>query len=304
MSVPHRSRFVVNQSIRAAVIGGSGFYQMDGLSNIEELRIDTPYGQTSDAIVVGELDGQRVAFLPRHGVGHRLLPSEIPARANIHALKQLGVEFIISVSAVGSLREEIEPLHMVVPDQLIDRTRGRQATFFGDGVVAHIGFADPFCSALRDTLSECTREDGATVHSNGALVVIEGPAFSTRAESNLYRGWGASIIGMTALPEAKLAREAEICYGILACSTDYDVWHETEGDVTAEMIVANLLRNVEVSLRAVRLALGRLPDARGCGCGEALRDAIITPMDQVPEETKRRLAPIIEKYIPQKVAGA
>ena len=294
---------MASQSIPAAVVGGSGFYQMDGLSNVEELWIDTPYGATIDAIVTGELDGQRVAFLPRHGVGHRLLPSEIPARANVHALKQIGVEFIISVSAVGSLREEIEPLHMVVPDQIIDRTRRRESTFFGDGVVAHIGFADPFCPALRDTLSACTREAGATVHDNGALVVIEGPAFSTRAESNLYRVWGASIIGMTALPEAKLAREAEICYGVLACSTDYDVWHETEGDVTAEMIVANLLRNVEVSRRAVRLTLAQLPDARDCGCRDALRDAIITPMDQVPEEAKQRLAPIIGKYLPQKVAG-
>lgn len=294
--------YVVSQPIRAAVIGGSGFYQMEGLSGIEELRIDTPYGPTSDAIIAGELDGQRVAFLPRHGVGHRLLPNEIPARANIHALKQLGVEFIISVSAVGSLRQEIEPLHIVVPDQLIDRTRGRESTFFGDGVVAHIGFADPFCPALRDTLSDCTREAGATVHDSGALVVIEGPAFSTRAESNLYRGWGASIIGMTALPEAKLAREAEVCYGILACSTDYDVWHETEGDVTAEMIVANLMRNVEVSRRAVRLALGKLPDTRECGCQHALGDAIITPVDLIPDGAKRRLAPIIEKYVRQKVA--
>jgi 5'-methylthioadenosine phosphorylase len=277
---------------------------MEGLSGVEELRIDTPFGETSDSIVIGELDGQRVAFLPRHGVGHRLLPSEIPVRANIYALKKIGVEFIISVSAVGSLREEIEPLHMVVPDQLIDRTRGRDSTFFGDGVVAHIGFADPFCPALRETLFGCTREAGATVHHRGAMVVMEGPAFSTRAESNLYRGWGASIIGMTALPEAKLAREAEICYGILACSTDYDVWHETEGDVTADMIVANLLRNVEISRRAVRLALNRLPDARDCGCGDALRDAIITPMDRVPEATKQRLAPIIAKYLPQKVAGA
>ena len=294
---------MASQSIRAAVVGGSGFYQMEGLSNVEELWIDTPFGATSDAIVVGEMDGQRVAFLPRHGVGHRLLPSEIPARANIHALKQIGVEVIISVSAVGSLRQEIEPLHIVVPDQLIDRTRGRESTFFGDGIVAHIGFADPFCPALRDTISDCTREAGATVHDSGALVVIEGPAFSTRAESNLYRGWGASIIGMTALPEAKLAREAEICYGVLACSTDYDVWHETEGDVTAEMIVANLLRNVEVSRRAVRLALARLPDARACGCQDALGGAIITPMDQVAEEAKQRLAPIIGKYLPQKVAG-
>ena len=293
------------EPIRAAVIGGSGFYQMDGLEDIEELRIDTPYGPTSDAIVAGELDGQRVAFLPRHGAGHRILPSELPAQANIYALKQLGVEFIISVSAVGSLREEIEPLHMIIPDQLIDRTRGRHSTFFGDGLVAHIGFADPFCPRLRETLAGCTREAGATVHEgNAAMVVIEGPAFSTRAESNLYRSWGAAIIGMTGLPEAKLAREAEICYAILACSTDYDVWHQSAEDVTAELIVVNLMRNVEVSRQAIRLALGRLPDVRNCDCGQALCDAIVTPMALVPEGTKRRLAPLIGKYAEQKVAGA
>ena len=289
--------------IRAAVIGGSGLYRMEELTGIEEIRIDTPYGPTSDAIVVGMLDDRRVAFLPRHGAGHRLLPMEIPARANIHALKQLGVEFIISVSAVGSLREEIEPLHMVVPDQLIDRTRARPATFFGEGIAAHIGFADPFCPHLRGVLVRTTRETGVTTHDNGTLVVIEGPAFSTRAESNLYRGWGASIIGMTALPEAKLAREAEICYAVLACSTDYDVWHETEEDVTAEMIIANLVRNVEVSRGAVRLALQQLPAVRDCGCAEALRDAIITPLDRVPDETKRRLAPIIRKYLPGRQSG-
>jgi 5'-methylthioadenosine phosphorylase len=296
---------VADRPIRAAVIGGSGFYQIEGLADIEELRIDTPYGPTSEAIVSGELGGQRVAFLPRHGVGHRLLPSEIPAQANVYALKQLGVEFIISVSAVGSLREEIEPLHMIIPDQLIDRTRGRQSTFFGDGLVAHIGFADPFCPRLRDTLAGCTRDAGATVHvGNASMVVIEGPAFSTRAESTLYRSWGAAIIGMTGLPEAKLAREAEICYAILACSTDYDVWHQSAEDVTAEMIVANLLRNVEVSREAVRLALSRLPAVRDCECAHALRDAIVTPLALVPEETKRRLSPLIGKYSEQKVAGA
>jgi 5'-methylthioadenosine phosphorylase len=296
---------VVDRPIRAAVIGGSGFYQMEGLAAIEELRIDTPYGPTSDAIVAGDLDGERVAFLPRHGAGHRLLPSEIPARANIYALKQLGVEFIISVSAVGSLREEIEPLHVIIPDQLIDRTRGRHATFFGEGLVAHIGFADPFCPRLRETLAGSTRDAGVRVHEgNASMVVIEGPAFSTRAESNLYRSWGAAIIGMTALPEAKLAREAEICYAILACSTDYDVWHHSAGDVTAEMIIANLLRNVEVSREAVRIALTRLPPVRDCDCGHALRDAIVTPLEQVPEETKKRLSPLIGKYAEQKVAGA
>jgi 5'-methylthioadenosine phosphorylase len=293
----------VAEPIRAAVIGGSGFYQMDGLADIETLIIDTPYGPTSDAITAGTLDGQRVAFLPRHGVGHRILPSEIPARANIWALKQLGAEFIISVSAVGSLREEIAPLHMVVPDQLIDRTRGRASTFFGEGLVAHIAFGDPFCADLRGILAGATEESGATVHGAGTYVVMEGPAFSTRAESHLYRSWGADIIGMTALPEAKLAREAEICFAVLACSTDYDSWHEVHEDVTAEMIVANLLQNVGASRHAVRLALGRLPVTRECACKDALQDALITPLDLVPEATKRRLGPIIARYAGQKVVG-
>jgi 5'-methylthioadenosine phosphorylase len=277
---------------------------MEGLAGVEELRVDTPYGPPSDAITVGEIDGQRVAFLPRHGVGHRILPSELPVRANIYALKQLGVEFIISVSAVGSLREEIEPQHMIVPDQLIDRTSGRQSTFFGEGLVAHVGFADPFCPHLRDALVGSTRQVGATAHAGGSLVVIEGPAFSTRAESHLYRSWGASVIGMTALPEAKLAREAEICYAILACSTDYDCWHETHEDVTAEMIVGNLLKNAEVSRQAVRVAVGRLPSTRECLCAVALRDAIVTAPELVPEATRVRLAPLVGKYLPGAVAGA
>ena len=290
-------------SVRAAVIGGSGFYQMDGLADIEQLLVETPYGPPSDAITIGTLDGQRVAFLPRHGVGHRILPSELPNRANIHALKQLGVEFIISVSAVGSLREEIAPLHMVVPDQLIDRTRGRVSSFFGEGLVAHVAFADPFCPALSGVLSGATRETGVSVHERGTFVVMEGPAFSTRAESHLYRSWGADIIGMTALPEAKLAREAEICYGVLACATDYDCWHETHEDVTIEMVVANLMKNVEVSRQAVRLALQRLPAVRECPCSHALRDALITPLEMVPEETKARLAPLIAKYAKEQVRG-
>jgi 5'-methylthioadenosine phosphorylase len=282
--------------VRAAVIGGSGFYQMEGLSDVGTLVVETPYGTTSDGITIGTLDGQRVAFLPRHGIGHRLLPSEVPALANIWALKRLGVEFIISVSAVGSLREDIEPLHLVTPNQLIDRTRGRQSTFFGNGLVAHIGFADPFCDTLRDVVMGATRKAGAMVHNGGTYVVMEGPAFSTRAESNLYRTWGADIIGMTALPEAKLAREAEICFAVLACVTDYDCWHDTEEDVTAEMIVANLLKNVETSRAAVRRALQRLPAERECPCSSALCDAIVTSFGIVPEETKRRLAPIIGKY--------
>jgi 5'-methylthioadenosine phosphorylase len=294
---------VVEARARVAVIGGSGFYNMAGLSKFEEVGIDTPFGPTSDKIVVGELDSQRVAFLPRHGVGHRILPSELPSRANIWALKSLGVEFIFAVSAVGSLRQDIEPLHMVVPDQVIDRTRGRVSTFFGEGIVAHIAFADPFCPHLRGVLSESTLEAGAVVHRGGTLVVMEGPAFSTRAESSLYRSWGADIIGMTALPEAKLAREAEICYAMLACSTDYDVWHDTHEDVSADMIVANLLKNVEVSRQAVRLAMGRLPGERTCGCDNALKSAIVTSFDLVPAATLERLAPLVDKYAKQPVPG-
>lgn len=291
------------EQVRAAVIGGSGFYQMEGLTDAESITIDTPFGPTSDAITVGTLDGQRVAFLPRHGVGHRLLPAEIPARANFWALKSLGVETVISVSAVGSLREDIEPLHMVVPDQVIDRTRGRPSTFFGDGLVAHVGFADPFCRELRSVLTGATRETEATVHNGGTYVVMEGPAFSTRAESNLYRSWGADIIGMTALPEAKLAREAEMCFAVLACATDYDCWHDGHESVTADMIVANLLQNVGVSQRVVRAALGRLPVSRSCDCGKALESAIVTSFDLMPRETQDRLAPIIGKYVQQKISG-
>ena len=289
--------------VRAAVIGGSGFYQMEGLADAESITIDTPFGPTSDAITVGVLDGQRVAFLPRHGVGHRLLPAEIPARANFWALKSLGVEIVISVSAVGSLREDIEPLQMVVPDQVIDRTRGRASTFFGDGLVAHIAFADPFCGDLRSVLTGAARETETTVHNGGTYVVMEGPAFSTRAESSLYRSWGADVIGMTALPEAKLAREAEMCFAVLACATDYDCWHDGHESVTADMIVANLLQNVDVSRRVVRTALDRLPAIRSCDCSKALESAIVTSFDLAPRETQDRLAPIIGKYVQQKVTG-
>ncbi|MEE9285188.1 MAG: S-methyl-5'-thioadenosine phosphorylase [Dehalococcoidia bacterium] len=282
---------------RVAVIGGSGFYGMPGLRDVEEVRVDTPFGAPSDAIAIGTLDGQRIAFLPRHGVGHRILPSELPARANIYALKRLGVERIIGVSAVGSLREDIEPLNMVTPDQLIDRTRGRPSTFFGEGLVAHIAFADPFCPVLSDALAHAAREAGATVHDGGTYVVIDGPSFSTRAESHLYRTWGADVIGMTALPEAKLAREAEICYAILASATDYDCWHDEHAAVTAEMIVKNLQKNVEVSQRAVRLALAHLPSIRECPCASALRDALVTPMELVPAGTKERLEPLIGGYV-------
>ncbi|MEX0801161.1 MAG: S-methyl-5'-thioadenosine phosphorylase [Dehalococcoidia bacterium] len=278
------------------IIGGSGFYRMDSLEDARELRVETPFGEPSGEIVVGVLEGQRVAFLPRHGAGHRILPQELPSRANIYALKKLGVETILGVSAVGSLREEIEPLHFVVPDQLIDRTRGRPSTFFGEGLVAHVGFADPFCPAVRPALVESTRESGATAHDGGTLVVMEGPAFSTRAESNLYRSWGAHVIGMTALPEAKLAREAEICYATLACATDYDCWHDGREPVSADMIVGNLRRNVERAQDGVRRFLRRLPLERDCGCRDALASSLVTPLDLVPPETLTRLEPLLAKY--------
>jgi 5'-methylthioadenosine phosphorylase len=272
---------------------------------MEEVRIErTPFGQPSDAIVIGTLDGVRVAFLPRHGRGHRILPSELPAQANIYALKTLGVEFIIAVSAVGSLRQEIEPRQLVIPDQLIDRTKGRPSTFFGRGLTAHIAFAEPFCPVLRGALWRSAQGDGATVHNGGTLLVMEGPAFSTRAESNLYRSWGADLIVMTALPEAKLAREAEICYATLACVTDYDCWYEGQESVTAEMILSNLAKTVEAAQRTVRLALSRLPARRDCLCASALRDALVTPLDIVPEETKRNLAPIIGRYVTSEPTGS
>lgn len=278
-----------------AVIGGSGFYEIDGLADIESVSIDTPFGATSDRIVLGTLAGVRMAFLPRHGVGHRILPGEIPQRANMWALASLGVEYVVSVSAVGSLREQIVPLHMVVPDQLIDRTRGeRPSTFFGRGIVAHIGFDAPFCPALSATVSDAARASGVTAHRGGTLVVIEGPAFSTRAESELYRSWGANIIGMTALPEAKLAREAGICYAMLACVTDYDTWRDGHASVSVEMVIENLRRNVAKARGIVADAARALPK-RKCACAGALANAILTPMHLVPDEIKRELEPILSR---------
>lgn len=281
---------------RFAIIGGSGFYEMDGISDVERVTIDTPYGATSDAIVVGTLAGVRTAFLPRHGVGHRILPGELPQRANIWALATLDVEYVLSVSAVGSLKEEIEPLHMVVPDQIIDRTRGgRPSTFFGNGIVAHIAFDTPFCPNLSAVVVGASAAGGPT-HRGGTLVVVEGPAFSTRAESELYRTWGADVIGMTALPEAKLAREAGMCYATLACVTDYDTWHETHDVVSADMIIANLRRNVANARRIAASVAAALP-ARTCACRDALTSAIVTPLDLVPDDTKRNLAPILARYL-------
>ena len=282
---------------QVAVIGGSGFSQMEGLADIEEVRCETPFGSPSDAITLGTLDDTRVAFLPRHGVGHRILPTELPSRANIWALKELGVERVIAVSAVGSLREWIAPLHAVVPDQLIDRTRGRKSTFFGEGLVAHIAFDEPFCPATSDALVKAADSVGASVHRGGAYVVIEGPAFSTKAESQLYRSWDADVIGMTALPEAKLAREAELCYATLALATDYDTWHESHDTVSAEMILANLNKNAETAQRVLGAALRELPATRDCACPSALATALVTAPELVPEETKHRLRPIIGRYM-------
>ncbi|MCL0044318.1 S-methyl-5'-thioadenosine phosphorylase [Dehalococcoidia bacterium] len=272
---------------------------MEGLVDIREVRPSTPYGQPSDIIVLGKLEGVPVAFLPRHGIGHRITPTEIPAKANIYALKELGVERVISVSAVGSLKEEVQPLDIVVPDQLIDRTRLRENTFFGDGLVAHVAFADPFCRHLASILSTSALHVGATTHQTGTYVVMEGPAFSTRAESLLYKSWGASVIGMTALPEAKLAREAEMCYAVLACATDYDCWQATEESVSVDMVIANLLKNVATSQDILRLVIPQLTQERNCLCATALKDAILTTPDTIPLETRERLSPLICKYIHQ-----
>ena len=282
---------------KIGVIGGSGLYQIDGLSDIRETKVETPFGDPSDLIMTGTLQGVPIAFLPRHGKGHRISPSELPCRANIFALKSLGVERIISISAVGSLKEDIHPLDLVIPDQVIDRTKARVSTFFGRGLVAHIGFAEPFCPHLSQILYETAKELRTKVHSGGTCVVMEGPAFSTKAESQLYRSWGASIVGMTALPEAKLAREAEICYATMAFVTDFDCWHESAEPVSVEMVVANLMRNAETAKSILKAAIGAAAEERSCQCGSALRDAIITSREHIPANLKRELAPLIRKYV-------
>ena len=282
---------------RIAILGGSGLYEMDGLSDVRETNLDTPFGKPSDSIVLGNLDGVPVAFLPRHGRGHRISPTNIPVRANIFALKTLGVTHIISISAVGSLKEEITPLDLVVPNQLIDRTRQRASTFFDAGLVAHVAFAEPFCPVLSGLLYKCATETGAPTHMGGTYVVMEGPAFSTRAESEMYRSWGMDVIGMTALPEAKLAREAEICYGTLACATDYDCWREAAEIVTVDMVVANLMKNVATSKEILRRVITRIPVERTCACAFALKDAIITSRESIPGDIREKMHPIIGKYL-------
>ena len=282
-----------------AVIGGSGFYRMPGLDDVERWAPQTPFGPTSDEIVIGTVHGKRIAFLPRHGTGHRLMPHEIPVRANIWALKALGVQGILAVSAVGSLRQEIVPGHMVVPDQIIDRTRaGRPTTFFGDGIVVHVGFADPFCADLSGRLIAAADEVGQPVHAGGAYIAMEGPLFSTRAESKLYRSWDASIIGMTAVPEAKLAREAELAYAMLATATDYDVWHESEADVTAAAVAEIVAQNVASAQRIVAAVARDLPAGWVSSAEGALEDAIMTDPKRIPAETRERYALLIDKRLP------
>lgn len=286
-------------ALKIGIIGGSGLYEMDGLTDVHEAVVDTPFGAPSDAIVHGRLGATELYFLPRHGRGHRLLPSELPFRANLWALKHLGVERVIAVGAVGSLREEIAPGHLVVPDQFIDRTFNRVATFFGNGIVAHVGFGDPVCPILSKSLVDSARRLNATVHAGGTYVCMEGPQFSTRAESELYRSWGASIIGMTNLQEAKLAREAELCFATLALATDYDCWRQGHDEVSIEDVLAVMHANVALAKQVIHDVVPTLPASPGCACGHALADGIITDRAKIPARVRRDLAPIIGRYVPE-----
>jgi len=285
---------------KVGIIGGSGIYQIDGISRVKKVRVKTPFGEPSDEYVTGLLEGIEVVFLARHGKGHCISPSEINFCANIYGMKELGVDSIISLSACGSLREELKPLHIVIPDQFLDRTnQARRMTFFGDGIVAHISFAQPFCPELSKELYEAGRAVGATMHLGGTYINMEGPQFSTLAESKLYRSWGMDVIGMTNMAEAKLAREAEICYATLACVTDYDCWHQdqTHETVSVDMIIQNLMKNVQTSKDILKAVLPRMAKMKGCACGSALKDAIITRPEVMPLKTKEKLKLIIGKYV-------
>jgi len=282
---------------RIGIIGGSGLYEMQGVTETKKVKVSTPFGEPSDAIILGNVEGTRVAFLPRHGEGHRIGPNELPSKANIYALKSLGVERIISVSAVGSLKEEIEPLDIVVPDQLIDATKGRAGTFFTNGIVGHVSFAEPFCPVLSQLSFEASTKVGTKVHKGGTYVVVEGPQFSTKAEAKLFRSWGAHVIGMTALPEAKLAREAEMCYATLAVVTDYDCWHPSYQSVTTEMIIANLKKGIDTVGRILRLLLPSIPQERKCSCASALQYAIATDPKYIPKQKKKQLGLLTGKYL-------
>jgi 5'-methylthioadenosine phosphorylase len=287
----------MSETVSLAIIGGSGLYGMSGLKDAQEHDLDTPFGKPSAPIVVGTLEGRRVAFLARHGLGHHIAPSEVNYRANIHALKSLGVTQIVSVSACGSLREDYAPGHIVIPDQLFDNTKGREQTFFGDGLVAHVSIADPFCGDLSDQVEAATRATGAITHRGGSFITIEGPRFSTKAESIVFRTWGMSIIGMTASPEAFLAREAEMCYAVMAHVTDYDVWHTSAAPVTVEMVIQTLNKNTQTAQEAIRLLARSLKPEITCDCGHALADALITRRDVIPAATRQKLDLLIGKYI-------
>ena len=279
------------------IIGGTGLYNLEGLKDVKEVNIDTPFGSPSSSIVVGSFEGVSVAFLPRHGSGHTISPTNIPARANIFALKKLGVSKVIAVSAVGSLRENIAPLDLVIPNQIIDRTKTRASTFFDGSIVAHVGFANPFCGMISHNLYRSASALGANVHNGGTYVVIEGPQFSSLAESNLYRSWGADVIGMTALPEAKLAREAELCYAILACSTDYDCWRGSEESVTVDMVVANLNKNIKISKKILEDVIPNLSQNGDCECNYAMENAIISARDSIDAKDVDKLGLLVQKYM-------
>jgi len=287
----------MSEAIRIGIIGGSGLYEMAELADREERSLTTPFGEPSAPYIIGRLRGRRVAFLARHGAGHRLMPTELNYRANIFGMKLLGVEFIVSASAVGSLQERYVPQHLVIPDQFFDRTRNRVSTFFGNGLVAHVAFAHPVCGRLAAVAYESCQAAGATVHKGGTYVCMEGPQFSTLAESRLYRAWGMDIIGMTNLQEAKLAREAEICYTTIALVTDYDCWHPEHHSVTVDMIIENLMANAKTAQQVIAEAVSRLPLDRRCECANALKHAIITRPEHVPQQVKRNLAPIIGRYL-------
>ena len=279
------------------VIGGSGLYAMGGLEHTETLEVETPFGQPSAPIVAGMLDGRRVAFLARHGLGHHISPTEVNYRANIYALKKIGVQKVVSISACGSLREDYAPGQIVIPDQIFDFTRSRERSFFGEGLVVHIGVADPLCLDLSTQVMQAVQQAGAVVHMGGTFITIEGPRFSTRAESNVFRSWGMSIIGMTASPEAFLAREAELCYAVMAHVTDYDVWHVSEAPVSVEMVVRTLLQNTAVAQNAVRRLVSSLSANQPCGCQNAMKDAIITQRDRIPVSTRQKLDILVDKYL-------
>lgn len=282
---------------RIGVIGGSGLYHIGGLKDVKEIEVDTPFGRPSDKYLLGRLEEREVVFLSRHKRGHKIMPSELNFRANIYGMKKLGVEWLISVSAVGSMKEEIKPGDIVIPDQFFDRTKSRPSTFFGDGIVGHVSMANPVCSQLADILYYIGKNMGISIHRGGTYLCIEGPQFSTKAESRIYRQWGVDVIGMTNIPEAKLAREAEICYATLALSTDYDCWHETEEDVTVEQIIKILMKNVKVAKSIIKEAMKRIPVERECSCAKALENAVITSPKFISKEEKERLSLIIGRYL-------